>query len=206
VARREHSLRVRIAAGVTAVLMLAGVGLALLPRDDGGNDTSSTSTAPTTAVTEGPPAPEGTTSTTVADADFERLASGISDLIAAADAQRCPLISAYNGFGELPAPANPGQVRRAVEVTTQLLRATAAAMAEDEAQDAATISATAEALEAEAEAEQYDPDWLNTPPGTRALADPGFAAAVEAYQQRTEELCLPDAGAATPPEGGEGSG
>ena len=205
-ARREHTLRVRIAAGVTAVLMLAGVGLALLPQGDGGDATSSTSTAPTTARTEGPRAPDGATSTTVADADFERLASGISDLIDAADARRCPLISAYNGFGELPPPANPDQVRRAVEVTAQLLRATAAAMSDDEARDAATISAAVDALEAEAEAEQYAPEWLNTPPGNQALADPGFAAAVESYQQRTEELCLPDAGGAAPPGGGEGSG
>ena len=93
----------------------------------------------------------------------------------------------------MPDPSNADQVRAAIEVTTQLLRATAASTAADEASVATTIDETAAALEAEAEAAGYSPAWIRSPEGNQTLAAPEFTAAYEAYQQRTEELCLPDA-------------
>lgn len=192
-ATRATSLKVRLAAGITAVLMLAGLVLAVLPSGDSQSADTTTTTippptsAPPATTAPGPP-------TTLGDQDYLRFVSGIGDLVDAADGQRCPLISAYDGFGELPTPGNPAQVRAAVEVTSRLLRATAASMSEDEVQAAAAIASSASALEAEAEAKQYAPEWINTPPGSAALADAGFSTAIEAYQRRTEQLCLPDTG------------
>lgn len=182
-ATRPPSLGVRIGAGIAAVLLLAGLLLVFVSPDQQATTTTTQTSAPSTS--EGPPP-------TVSGEDFERIAAGLSEVIDAAEAQRCPLIGAFDAFRELPAPADVEQVRTAVAVTAAMLRAVATSAAGDQPEVARTIDDAATALEAEAEAQAYAPEWLNTPPGNVALADPEFTAAFETYQQRTLELCAVD--------------
>jgi hypothetical protein len=184
VATRGSSLVVKVGAGLAAFGLLAGLLVGVFVGVGGGtNDTTTTSAAPPSTSTT-------TTEAPLSDEDYLRFTAGISDLITAADAQRCPLVSAYTGFGELPDPANQAQVRFAVGLTLELLQASAFSAAADQPDVAATIASTADELQAEAEAAGYEPEWLNTPPGNLALADAGFQAAFAEYQQLTEELCL----------------
>lgn len=183
-AARRPSTAARVGAGIAALLLVVGLLGGILASFAGNGADTTTSSTPTTAAT----------TTTLADADYERIVGGISDLITAADNQRCPLVSAFTAFGQLPDPANEAQVRMAIGVTLELLVASAASALADQPEQAATISATADALMAEAEAAGYAPDWLNTPPGNQALAGEDFVAAFEEYQVLTEELCLQDEG------------
>jgi hypothetical protein len=177
VATRQASLRVRIGAAVAAGLLLIGIVASLF--GGGSNQSATTSTTPPTA----PPV-------TITDAEYQRIAGGISTLIEQAGTQRCPLITAFTGFGELPDPSNAEQVRVAMSITVALLNATAASTDPDEATNAEVINSTAAALEAEAEAAGYAPEWIRSPEGNQTLAAPEFVAAFEAYQTRTEQLCL----------------
>lgn len=177
------SLKVRIGAGVAAFLLVAGVLLSFLPS---GNSTSSTTTSDANSSTSAP-------STTVSPEDYERIASGISDVIDAAGTDRCQLISAFTAFSQLPQPSTEDQVRSGIELTSRLLIAAADSAGADETTDGTTVAdslrATVTALQAEAETEGYSPEWLNTPPGATPLTSESFAATLSAYQQRTAELC-----------------
>ncbi len=181
-ATRQASTRVRVGAAVAAGLLLIGIVASLF--GGGAGQTTATTLTPPTA----PP-------TTISDEDYERIASGIGTLVDQAGTQRCPLISAFTAFGELPDPSNPEQVRLAIGLTVGLLNATAASAGPDEAANAQIITDTAAALQAEAEEAGYSPAWIRSQEGNQTLAAPEFVAAFEAYQQRTEELCVPEADA-----------
>ena len=171
---------------MAAFALVAGLLVGIVAGLGGGTvDNSAATSVPTTS-------PTTTTPVTLPDEDFLRISAGISDLIAAAGGQRCPLVSAFSGFRELPTPSNPTQVEAAVGVTLEILRASAASALEDQPGQATTIAATADELEAEAAAQGYEPDWLNTAPGNVALSNEEFQTAFEQYQQLTDELCFPD--------------
>lgn len=190
-ARRPPSLAVRIIAGVSAFLLLIGLVLALVVPSTG-TDSATTTTQPAPVTTAAP--------VTVPDDDFERIAADIGSLTVQAGTDRCALIDAFSAFNQLPAPANEAQIRAAIPLTAQLLRAIAASATPEEAEQATAIAAGADALVAEAEAEGYDPEWLNTPPGNQALAGEAFVTAIATYQSRTEAECADTTGTPAPDE------
>ncbi len=177
-APRKPNLTARIGAALAAVALVAGLGLSFL---SGGGNNAASSTTTSSTTTAAPPS-------TVVDADFQAVASRISDQIEAASGQRCDLISGFEAFGELPPPAGAVQVATGLLVTAQLLRAMAATTEPDEAEVAATIAATAAAIEAEAGTVGDDPSQSAY---SETLNEETFTAAVEAYQQRTAEVCSP---------------
>lgn len=191
------SLKVRIGAGIAAFALLAGVLLSFVASGSGGDADSSTSTTGSSSTTASP-------STTVSPEDWDRIAAGIADVIDQAGGERCQLITAFTAFQQLPQPTTDAQVRTGIALTAQLLTAAADSAAADEVTEDGTpvgesLRTTVAALKAEAEAQAYSPDWLNTPPGATPLTSDSFAATLSAYQTRTAELC--DTGATSPQPG-----
>ncbi|MGI9577976.1 MAG: hypothetical protein ACR2OH_07245 [Microthrixaceae bacterium] len=181
-ATRKPNRAVQVVAALAAVGMLGGLVVGAIVGLGGGTTTTSTSAAPTTSTT-----------TTPLTAEQYRQRVDVSlQMISEAGGERCALAAAYTDVQALPPPSDTDQMMALIAVTVALLRASAVSATTDQPDASAQIAATADALEAEAEAAGFEPGWLADAGTDSALADPAFEEAFASYQELTFEQCFAD--------------
>jgi hypothetical protein len=179
---------------------LVGAGLVVLLAftlsgcsDDGGSEAADASTTTTSK------AEADDTTTTVAelsDDEFEGVTDEFGGKVESASGDFCELIAA-SAFSPESAPANPDQVKAAVDEVVTYFRELARAEGVDEA-TATTLNSLADDLQASAEASGYSLEFLNSQQTTELFQSSDYVNAMGTLLARSEQEC----GGASPPGGG----
>jgi hypothetical protein len=180
----KRDVKVRIAAGIAAVALLAGIIASVVGPLTGNNGTA-TESDPGTSIT----------TTTLTDDEYTDMVNSLRGLIEAADGDRCKLVPAFEATGALPIPATDAQTRERVDITAELLGAAADSMSDDDPEGAAVFNQAAADLVAEAEANDYSASWFLGPP--EALTNTEFDQAFSDYAAASAEECGRDASGTT---------
>ncbi|MFZ4517128.1 MAG: hypothetical protein ACOYOP_01995 [Microthrixaceae bacterium] len=169
----------RVIACCAVALLVGSTALAACGGDDDAAPKRSTSTSTSVA----PP-------TTVDDARFRTDAEQAEGLITSAGADPCTLARNIGQVSALPAPANPTQAERGVQVIAALLTAMSRALPAGSEADGPVLAAAGPALLAEGAQRGWDPAWLSGGQGPAALT-PQVQSALQNYVTNAAKQCGP---------------
>ena len=149
-------------------LLLAVLGLfaGACGSDDKADETTTTKKDTTTTEADGQDEDTDDSSEVedVSDDEFDAAVGEISATVEGANGDICVLMEVLStGTIGLPNPSTPAQVKTATDFVAQVLNAVADAAPAESASDAEAIRAAANQVEADAEANDYDPEWMNSP-------------------------------------------
>jgi len=149
-------------------------GLALLVGACSGSDsegasttaeqkTATTTTTTTTTTTKDEDEDASSSGSTMSDDEFAMAVNDISQEIGATGGDTCGLLEVLQTMGaaDLPDPSTPAQVEAAVGLVAELYTGIANSAPPEYAAEGATIAAAMVDLEAQAAAQDYDPEWFN---------------------------------------------
>ncbi len=172
---KKRDVKIRIGAGIAAFALVAGIIASVVAPLAG----------------DGDPAPsdsgESITTATLTDNDYADMVASLRGLIESAQGDRCELASAIQAIATLPMPINDTETRARVDVTAELLGATADSMAEEDPQGAEVFDQAAADLISEAEANNYSLSWFTTE--LDALNSEAFNETYRNYAAATREQC-----------------
>lgn len=168
----------------TALLV---VGLTLGAAACGGKDEAAT----TTTAKSGSTVPDTlATTTTLNNSAYDDFATEMAAKIKAAGTDQCkidPLFMELSA-GKGTSPANPEQVKKAVNLTVQLFNAMAASAGPTRTKEAADIQANSKLITAAAEKNGYSVEWIRSPDSSSAFT-PSFATSLAAVRTDILKNC-----------------
>lgn len=178
--------RIRRSALVTVAL---AASLTLVAAACGDSDTGSSSDKTTTTEKK---QDKETTTTEAGSGDtpefgpaLDQAEQGLED----ASGDACALAEFLSSLDNLPDPADPQEVERAVDFVAAMLTAVADTAPEANAAQAATLKKAATDLVAEGQAADFSVDWFNGQDTPTTLSDPEVSAALGEFQSQTSTQC-----------------
>lgn len=186
--------------------LLAGVliAVALLAATACSNDSdvatssSTTTKAPSSTTAEGgstgnsisPPSSDGVTETSTDRRSFAESIDGLNKDLDAAKGDVCKLFALFDSTSTVEDPTDKAESKQAIEYVVRLLKAVADAAPASLSSEADAIRTTADKVQQEAAAADFDPAFLSSDQ-FKAFDDAAFNTAMQKFSQEATSGCVP---------------